>query len=72
MLTIREGARLQGFPDWFEFAGTEYEKYEQIGNAVAPLLGLALAGSVRDALDRGGGSARSVMGAEVLATAPAS
>ena len=56
MLTIREGARLQGFPDWFEFVGTEYEQHEQIGNAVAPLLGLALAGSVWDALD--GGSRR--------------
>ena len=72
MLTIREGARLQGFPDWFEFAGTEYERYEQIGNAVAPLLGLALAGSVRDALDRGSHSVGSVMTADVLATDPAS
>ena len=53
MLTIREGARLQGFPDWFDFVGTEYEQYEQIGNAVAPLMGLALAESVRDALGRG-------------------
>ncbi len=49
-LTVREGARLQGFPDWFEFAGNEYEQYEQIGNAVAPLLGLALAQSVKAAL----------------------
>ena len=49
-LTVREGARLQGFPDWFEFAGDEYEQYEQIGNAVAPLLGLALARSASAAL----------------------
>lgn len=49
-LTVREGARLQGFPDWFEFAGNEYEQYEQIGNAVAPMLGLALARSARAAL----------------------
>ena len=50
-LTVREGARLQGFPDWFEFRGSEYDQYEQIGNAVPPLLGLALAKSVLEVLD---------------------
>ncbi|MDE3187329.1 MAG: DNA (cytosine-5-)-methyltransferase [Acidobacteriota bacterium] len=43
MLHVREAARLQGFPDWFEFTGTPYEQTEQIGNAVPPLLGLAIA-----------------------------
>jgi DNA (cytosine-5)-methyltransferase 1 len=43
MLHIREGARLQSFPDWFEFTGSAYEQAEQIGNAVPPLLGYALA-----------------------------
>ena len=52
MLTIREGARLQGFPDWFEFSGSEYEQCEQIGNAVPPLMGLALASQTRALLDR--------------------
>ncbi|MEM9218041.1 MAG: BsuBI/PstI family type II restriction endonuclease [Cyanobacteria bacterium P01_F01_bin.150] len=47
MLTIREGARLQSFPDWFKFTGSQYEQYEQIGNAVAPLMALALAKQVR-------------------------
>ena len=47
MLTVREGARLQSFPDWFTFTGTLYEQYEQIGNAVAPLMALALAKQVR-------------------------
>ncbi len=51
MLTVREGARLQSFPDWFGFSGTEYEQHEQIGNAVPPLLGLALAQCVRKMLD---------------------
>ena len=51
MLTVREGARLQSFPDWFDFAGTEYERCEQIGNAVPPLLGLAVARQVRRALE---------------------
>lgn len=33
--TLREYARLQGFPDWFKFAGTVRDGYKQIGNAVA-------------------------------------
>jgi type II restriction enzyme len=51
MLTVREGARLQGFPDWFEFVGEQYEQFEQIGNAVPPLLAVALARQVRAALN---------------------
>lgn len=37
-LTIRECARLQTFPDWFNFNGTESQKIQQIGNAIPPLL----------------------------------
>jgi len=47
MLSVREGARLQGFPDWFEFRGEQYEQFEQIGNAVPPLLAVALARQAR-------------------------
>ena len=77
-LTVHEGARLQGFPDWFEFAGDEYEQYEQIGNAVAPLLGLALARSVAVALAmesprlKGENSKGYIMSKDALATDPAS
>lgn len=42
MLRVREGARLQSFPDWFSFEGREASVTKQIGNAVPPLLGLAL------------------------------
>lgn len=52
MLTVREGARLQCFPDWFQFTGTEYERYEQIGNAVPPLMALALAQKSMELLNR--------------------
>lgn len=37
--TVREYARLQGFPDSFQFAGSESQQYTQIGNAVARQVG---------------------------------
>ena len=40
-LTLREGARLQGFPDTFRFLGTRYDVRLQIGNAVPPPLARA-------------------------------
>jgi type II restriction enzyme len=52
MLTVREGARLQGFPDWFEFRGDQYEQFEQIGNAVPPLLAVALARQAKAFVER--------------------
>ena len=49
-LTLREGARLQSFDDDFLFAGTRTQIAKQIGNAVPPLLGQAIAESVLDIL----------------------
>ncbi len=46
-LVVREAARLQSFPDWFEFTGTEIKQFNQIGNAVPPLLAYQLALQVK-------------------------
>ncbi len=43
----RETARLQSFPDWFQFQGDENNVFYQIGNAVPPMLAYHLAGSVK-------------------------
>lgn len=52
-ITVREAARLQSFPDSFEFQGTENSQYYQIGNAVPPLFAHALAKSVKAYLQSG-------------------
>jgi DNA (cytosine-5)-methyltransferase 1 len=49
-ISIREAARLQSFPDSFIFEGSKDSQYQQIGNAVPPLLARAIAEKIYDLL----------------------
>ena len=51
-MSIREGARLQSFPDHYEFYGSDGMKRLEIGNAVPPLLSMAIARQMLAALER--------------------
>ena len=42
VITPREAARLQGFPDWFVFDPTKWHSFRQIGNSVSPVLAEAV------------------------------
>lgn len=50
--TVRESARIQSFPDSFEFIGIKTSQLRQVGNAVPPLLAEALANSILDILQK--------------------
>jgi DNA (cytosine-5)-methyltransferase 1 len=42
VISVREAARLQGFPDWFEFHPTKWQSFRMIGNSVSPYVSLGL------------------------------
>jgi DNA (cytosine-5)-methyltransferase 1 len=53
VITVREGARLHSYPDWFRFHVTKWHAWRQLGNSVPPLLGRAIATQIVRALGVG-------------------
>jgi DNA (cytosine-5)-methyltransferase 1 len=51
LLTVRMTARVQGFPDWWEFFGKKTAAYRQVGNAFPPPVSQAVGESIRNALN---------------------
>nr|ACX83569.1 DNA methyltransferase [Hieracium piloselloides] len=51
ILTVRECARSQGFPDGYKFSGNIQHKHKQIGNAVPPPLAYALGRKLKEAIE---------------------
>ena len=53
VITPREAARLQGFPDWYQFDETKWHSFRQIGNSVSPPVAEFVLRRVRKVLQRG-------------------
>ena len=51
-VSVREAARLQTFPDSFIFCGTKDRQYQQVGNAVPPIMAKAVAENLASILDK--------------------
>ena len=58
-ISIREAARIQSFPDWFLFEGSYSDQYDQVGNAVPPILARAVGAELKAMLDSPIGEIRS-------------
>jgi DNA (cytosine-5)-methyltransferase 1 len=57
-ISIREAARIQSFPDWFIFEKGYSKQYEQVGNAVPPLLARAVGAELKAMMDSRQGEQR--------------
>ena len=50
VISVREAARIQGFPDWFQFHQTKWHSFRMIGNSISPLMATHLLLRVREAI----------------------
>ncbi|MGH9643713.1 MAG: DNA cytosine methyltransferase [Terriglobales bacterium] len=49
-ITVREAARLHSFPDWFQFHGTQWHGFRQVGNSVPPMMAAAIGREIMRAI----------------------
>lgn len=52
VITVREGARLQGFPDTHRFHPTVWHSYRMIGNSVSPIISRAIFSAIKAKFER--------------------
>lgn len=50
VITPREAARLQGFPDWFQFSPSKWHSFRQIGSSVSPIVAERILAVIRSSL----------------------
>ncbi len=53
VITPREAARLQGFPDWFQFHETIWHSFRMIGNSISPHVSAALLRAIAERMEAG-------------------
>jgi DNA (cytosine-5)-methyltransferase 1 len=51
VITVREAARLQGFPDWFVFHPTKWHSFRMIGNSVSPMVSKSILAMIKSKID---------------------
>jgi len=53
VISVREAARIQGFPDWFQFHRTKWHSFRMIGNSVSPYVSKAILSVFMKRMDAG-------------------
>lgn len=53
VITVREAARIQGFPDWFIFHKSKWHSFRMIGNSVSPTISEVVMSALRECLTKG-------------------
>lgn len=69
VITVREAARLQGFPDWFCFHKTKWHSFRMIGNSVSPVVSESILTMIKSKLKNGAAKEASNLSNKLKGTA---